>query len=247
VRIVILLSFVISCMLSAALGARLVTAGMRTRTAPEFAYGASLLLMGVGGAIRLVVHGFLGAGPEYHAWIIGAGVLRLLTLMALTWGIRAIFRPQESWSLPLTLAFWILGAAGLGVVASFPNGLAEAGMIYQLGDLANALAVGWGCAESLAYYGKMKRRLAIGLADPVTVHQFGMWGVGFTCALLASATLFVGTAALGSAITGAPAIMALVQFFLLMTAVITWVAFYPPQLLRDRFRDQATESVASLD
>jgi hypothetical protein len=239
VRIVILLSFVISCVGSAALGARLLKAGLQTRTAPELAYGASLLLMGVGGVVRLVVHGFLGAGPEYHDWMIGAGALRLLTLVALTWGIRSIFRPHEVWSLPLTLVFWALGGAGLAVVWSAPGGLAEVGMIYQLGDLANALAVAWGCAESLAYYGKMKRRLALGLADQITVYQFGMWGLGFSCALVASVALFAGTAALGGAITEAPFVMAVVQGFMLATAVVTWVAFYPPQFVRDYYRIRA--------
>jgi hypothetical protein len=198
--------------------------------------------MGVGGVVRLVVHGFLGAGPEYHGWMIAAGTMRLLTLMALTWGVRSIFRPHDAWSLPLTLGLWGVGFAGLAVVWSAPGGLAEAGPIYQLGDLANTLAVGWGCVESLAYYGKMKRRLALGLADPLTVSQFGLWGVGFTCALLSSAALFAGTAVLGSAITAAPAVMALVQGFLLLTTVATWAAFYPPQFLRDRHRTPTAAS-----
>jgi len=243
-RFVILLSFVISCGGSAVLGARLVLAGMRTRTAPELAYGASLLLMGIGGVVRLVVHGFLGAGPEYHAWMIGAAALRLLTLMALTWGIRSIFRARDAWSLPLTLALWAVGVAGLGVVVSAPGGLAEAGVRYQLGDLANALAVAWGCAESLAYYGKMKRRLLLGLADPVTVHRFGMWGLGFSGALASSLILLLGTAALGGAITDAPAVMAAVQFFLLLTTGATWFAFYPPQFLQDRIRNRAPAGTA---
>jgi len=233
VRLFILFSFVASCGLSAALGARLLAAGLRTRTAPELAYGASLLLSGLAGVVRLVVHGFLGAGPEYHAWIVFAAVLRMATLMALSWGIRSIFRAQDAWSIPLVGAFWLLGAGGLAIVWASPGGLAEAGLVYTLGDAANGLAVLWGCLESFAHYGRMKRRLALGLADPVTVQQFKTFGISFTFAVMASATLLAGTAALGSAITSAPAIMAAVQVGMLGTAICTWLAFYPPKALRD--------------
>jgi len=236
VRIVILLSFVLSCVISAVLGGRLVKAGLRTRTAPELAYGASLLLAGTGGVVRLVVHGFLGAGAEYHGWIVFAACLRLLTLMALTWGIHSIFRTQDAWSLLLVGVFWLLGAAGLGIVWSAPGGLAEAGLVYTLGDATNGLAVIWGCAESFGYHAKMKRRLVLGLADPLTVLQFQMWGIGFFFAVLASATLFAGTVTLGAAITTEPALMVAVQLFMLGTAVVTWAAFYPPEFLRARVR-----------
>jgi hypothetical protein len=235
-RFFILVTFLLSCAGSAALGARLVLAGLRTRTAPELAYGGSLLLMGIGGVVRLIVHGLLGAGPEYHAWIVGAAALRLLTLVALTYGIRAIYRPREAWATALMGGLWAVGGAGLAVVAAHPGGLAEAGQIYQLGEVVNGLAVLWGWAETSAYWGKLKRRLAVGLADRVTTQRFGIWSIGFACAFAANASLVGGTALVGGAITSAPGIMAVVQGFLLATTIVTWCAFYPPEFVRRRAR-----------
>ena len=97
-KLFLLLTFVFVCAGSAALGIRMLMAGLRTRTAPELAYGSALLLMAVGAITRLVVFGILGGGPEYHPQIVGAGLARLVTLMALTAGIHVIFHRGVAWS-----------------------------------------------------------------------------------------------------------------------------------------------------
>jgi hypothetical protein len=231
-RFVLLVTFLITCTGSVALGVRLLLAGLRTRTAPELAYGASLLLMGVGAIVRLVVFGILGGGPEYHALVIGAGVTRLLTLVTLSLGLLVIFRPGVGWARLLVLAFWGLGACGLAVVVAFPGGAPEAGALYQLGDLASALPAVWGSAESYAYHGKLRRRLALGLADPFTAQRFGMWGTSFALAALAGLVLSVYSGVIRGPITGTPAVMAVVQLCLLGTIALTWATFFPPESLR---------------
>lgn len=230
-RFFLLVTFLITCTGSVVLGARLLLAGLRTRTAPELVYGTSLLLMGVGAIIRLVVFGILGGGPEYHALVIGAGLTRLLTLVTLSLGLLVIFRPGVGWAGLLVLAFWGLGIAGLAVVVAFPGGAPEAGALYQLGDLAGALPAVWGSAESFAYFGKLRRRLTLGLADSLTAYRFGMWGTAFALAALAGLVLTVYSSVIRGPITDTPVVMAVVQLCLLGTIVLTWATFYPPELL----------------
>jgi hypothetical protein len=224
----------------------MVLAGLRTRKAPELAYGTSLLLIGLGAIVRLVVFGILGGGPEYHHLVIAAGATRLLTLMALSLGLLVIFRPGIGWARLLVLAFWGLGASGLAVVAAYPGGAPEAGAIYGLGDLASALVAVWGSVESFAYFGKMRRRLALGLADPVATGQFRMWGTSFALAALAGVILTIATAVIGGPITGTPSVMAAVQVCLLGTIALTWLAFYPPRLLREWLRNRYDAQQAAM-
>jgi hypothetical protein len=228
-QLFLLMSFLFVCVGGGLLGARLLLAGMRTRTAPELAYGSALLLMAIGAVVRVVVYGILGGGPEYHAQMIGAGVTRLVTLIALTCGIHVIFRPGVAWSKVLVAAYWLLGLSGLAVVVAYPGGIAAAGAIYSLGDLAAGLVSIWGAAESFSYWGKLRRRLALGLADPVTTAQFRMWGVSFTFATVASFIVTGATVALNAPITGFPPALVAVQICLIGMTGLTWLAFYPPQ------------------
>ena len=45
-------------------------------------------------------------------------------------------------------------------------------------------SLGWMTFEPLAYYTKLRKRLALGLADAVTTDRFRLWGVASLCALL---------------------------------------------------------------
>ena len=228
-QLFLLVSFVFVCLGSGILGIRLLRAGLRTRTAPELAYGAALLLMAIGAVVRVVVYGILGGGPEYHAQMIGAAVTRLVTLLALVCGIHVIFRPAVAWSKVVVGAFGLLGLAGLAVVVGYPGGIAEAGAIYQLGDLVAGLVALWGAAESFAYWGKLRKRLALGLTDPLTAAQFKMWGVSFTFAAAAAFIVTGASIALNAPITGFPPALVAVQVCLVGTTGLTWLAFYPPQ------------------
>ena len=228
-QLFLIVSFVFVCLGGGLLGARLLLAGRRTRTAPELAYGSALLLMAIGAVVRLVVYGILGGGPEYHAQMIAAGVTRIFTLMALCCGIHVIFRPGVAWSKVLVAAYGLLGLGGLAVVVAYPNGIAEAGPIYSLGDLVAGLVAVWGAAESFSYWGKLRKRLALGLADPVTTEQFRMWGVSFTFAAIAGFIVAGATVVLKAPITGFPPALVAVQICLVGMTGLTWLAFYPPQ------------------
>ena len=48
------------------------------------------------------------------------------------------------------------------------------------------VAMGWIAIESLRYRSLLLRRLALGLADPVLINRFGLWGSGCAAASLSS-------------------------------------------------------------
>ncbi len=239
-QLFLIMSFVFVCLGGGLLGARLLLAGMRTRTAPELAYGSALVLMAIGAVVRLVVFGILGDGPEYHAQMIGAGVTRLATLMSLACGIHVIFRPGVAWSKAVVAAFALLGLGSLAVVVAYPGGAPEAGPLYSLGDLTAGLVAVWGAAESFSYWDKLRKRLALGLADPVTTAQFRTWGTSFTFASAAGFIVAGATIVLKAPITGFPAALVAVQICLVGTTGLTWLAFSPPQRFQAWMRARHT-------
>lgn len=241
-RLFLLASFIFVCVGGGLLGIRLLLAGLRTRTAPELAYGSALVLMAVGVVMRLVIFGILGGGPEYHAPMIGAGVTRLITLMALACGIHVIFRPGVAWSKAVVTGFGLLGLCGLAVVIAYPGGIPEAGSLYSFGDFTAGGVALWGAAESFSYWGKLRKRLALGLIDPVTTAQFRLWGISFTFAVCASFIVGIASVVRNAPITDFPPALVAVQLCLVGTTGLTWLAFYPPRRFQRWLRSQHAET-----
>ncbi len=235
-KLILLLTFLVACVGSAVIGIRLVRAGLKNRQAPEFTYGLALLLSATGILLRLIVIGILGGGAEYHGWMVGAACLRLVAIVALAWGIRVIFRASDTWAWGPMIALWLGGLAGLAVVIAYPGGFDAVGIRYLLGDVMPGFAVLWGALESFSYYRKMRRRLALGLADPLLVERFRIWGVGFSTSALATALMVGGTWWYDMTVTHVPWLLLVIQISMAMTTVATWIAFYPPAWLAARIR-----------
>ena len=130
--------------------------------------------------------------------------------------------------------------ARIAVVVAYPGGAPEAGPLYSLGDLTAGLVAVWGAAESFSYWDKLRKRLALGLADPVTTAQFRMWGTSFTFASAAGFIVAGATIVLKAPITGFPAALVAVQICLVGTTGLTWLAFYPPQRFQAWMRARHT-------
>src|SRR5690606_30936279 len=98
----------------------------------------------------------------------------------------------------------------------------------------------WGAGEALVYWRRMRRRVALGLADPLVADRFLLWGIGAGAAGLGSA---IGTAV--QLVSGrAPLEQSWVTMSSslhgLVAAVALWLAFLPPAAYRRRVRARAT-------
>ena len=152
----------------------------------------------------------------------------------------SVFRPQKSWARVLTLAIALLGfasVAGCIVAVTGASNAAAAGRAIQtsaLGLVASvALSLAWNAAESFAYYAKMKRRLAIGLADAQTTHRFLLWGIASTAGVLQTVVV-AGLRASGLVII-APMPALTISLVSLVTASCWWLAFFMPRFYVDRW------------
>jgi hypothetical protein len=92
---------------------------------------------------------------------------------------RRVFRRESAaakWFSFAVMAILFCGAIGHGVTTGFDRTLtAGFATLYLCGPI---LANGWTSLESLLYYGLMRKRLKVGLVEPLEANRFLLWGSG---------------------------------------------------------------------
>ena len=99
-----------------------------------------------------------------------------LAIVVATW---QTFRPTERWPRYLiwvgaaVFAASLLGSSVVSGVWTFQDG----GLWYELGFWTRAGAYVWAAIEAGRYYGVLRQRLKLGLADPVVTDRFRLWTI----------------------------------------------------------------------
>lgn len=216
------------------LGGRLLILARRNRGLPELAMGVAFIVSGgIGFALQIAAQApELSGGSAPAAMAAGKVCVQLgVCCQALfTW---RVFRAGEAWACGLFL--FLLGAG-----VSIPVGYGLAG---QLGDpgysgvwfwleaVFQMGATGWGAVEALHYWSAMRRRQRIGLADPVLVNRFLLWGVAIGAGVVAIA---VGPLihSIGVESRATPFLIGMAGFVAVLSAFGYWLTFFPPRWYR---------------
>jgi hypothetical protein len=167
----------------AVVGVRLMRLASRTGGLPERVMGFSLFfLSAVAWPLMLVVSAPVPVpGPLLRLAVGGGGLAMALAwsgVFLFTW---RVFRPGAEWARML---------AGLGIAVELGAGLAAVARVLTVDD-ANTLrttatpavllltgaqvAYVWSASESFRYRALLRRRIPLGLADPVVADRFGLW------------------------------------------------------------------------
>ncbi len=182
-------------------GVKLMMLAHRTRALPELLLGAALLLVAGVGYPLAVAAEYAG---DHHTLLIAASSLCTSTGTALLFVFTArVFRPQSS----VAWAGVGAGAAFLAVQA-IGNVLAQAAaptlearihatLTWGAATLAlSGAAWGWAGLEALRHHALLRKRVPLGLADPVVANRmllFGlMGGAAFVCVVVDSVLLYLG-------------------------------------------------------
>jgi len=174
------ISSLLSLVAALILGIRLLRLASRTRALPEFAMGLGFLLGGFLGFLFILI-GNPAAGTGMS--VATSELLFRLGISLVGVGVSCTyifvwktFRPGSSTARGLTFAGI---ACILGSLWAIWNGTIEEALLSPLnifGEVVRMAGMVWGCTEALRYYASMKRRLALGLADPVVTNRFLLWG-----------------------------------------------------------------------
>ena len=140
-----------------------------------------------------------------------------------------------------------IAATFVWVVASV-GALREAHPSVIAANVVRGLAFPWACFESLRYWLRMRRRLALGLADPVVTNRFALWSL-WTGVLAALPIVVLAARAAAYGAVGDEraevlrAVLPIVRLTILMgvtTAfVCIWLSFFPPRAWVARLRAKA--------
>ena len=222
-------SFVV---VSLVVGLRLLLVWHRTRELPEFALGFGLFAMGgIGYPLMIVAVQGVGLSVTVREGCLALQIaLNVVGITAMAVFTRRVFRPASPAAHAavvatgvalLSLAVWQAVSPGLWAFITDRSGA------WSVSALVIVAALGWSGFESLLYFAKLRRRVRLGLADPLVTQRFGFWGFSILTAAgisLAGHVLeLVGVPTVGSLIgalvVGPPG--------LLMSAAL-WLAFFPP-------------------
>ncbi|MGH0029614.1 MAG: hypothetical protein ACQGVC_07480 [Myxococcota bacterium] len=238
-------SFVLA---SLVVGSRLVLLARRTRRVAELHIGAGLLLLAVFGYPLMVVARRAQALPDSTRSTVA--FVGALCLAVGGWWIvcfvRGVFRRE---SRAASFVVWAYAAVAGGLLAW--QSVAPGWWTWvqdQQGPWAAArwitlVPICWGGVESLRYWVRMRRRLALGLTDALVTDRFRLFGISMLAGFVANAGTVVyqvrGVDVIGTAVG------AVVVSPASIAAVALWLAFLPPAAYRRWIHDRSNRLVIS--
>lgn len=243
-----LIGFGTFLVVSLAVGVRLLALARRTRKLPELAIGLNFVLAGAVGYALLLAAESLRLLPQPQAgWASFAGVVAIsVGAAAVALFSCQVFRPNGLVAPALVAA--LVGWLCTGVVGSWVLHLRQVaeGPGGWLGRWAPNLgllaAYAWSSFEPLRFHALMRRRLRVGIGDPLVANRLLLWGVG-TAAIAAVTLIHLAAQALGHYELPS-SLVSVVSVLVLIAAVAEWLAFFPPQAYRRRFEQVAATAGA---
>jgi hypothetical protein len=233
------------CLFCLVIGVRLLLLSRRTGGVPERLLGLALgATGGFGYGILIFVslaHRANGGAPSTLLTALGlvGKAIHDLGVLAMLGFILTVFRPNERWARALAGAMAVVllvGYVGNAVTGGFTQSRPQ-GFWYWLGFAVIGTYPMWNAAESFRYHGLMRRRGALGLADPLVVNRFLLWGIGALFSVAAIWTISL-PAMIGLSLEDqlriAPLAMSITGVFGIGAISSYWLTFFPPAWYRAR-------------
>jgi len=224
------------------LSLRLFRLAARTRRLPELLVGAYFVVVPFAISLAIRVERFdPGDAAAVRATSNALFTLGGVALLLFAW---CVFRRDAFWAKALALA----GSAGLAAVwvAGFPAGAYQDGSSYFL-LLPAYVSYFWVFFESLRYYGLLRRRQRLGLADPVLTNRFLLFAIwtGSVAVITVLGMVSAGVQlAHGSTPEGAglanPLVLGLTRLLAVPIALSIWLTFLAPSRYHAWLRGSAT-------
>ncbi len=221
------------------LGLRLLAVWRRTRQAPELYFAAAFLCGSLGSAGAQIGQRFFWTEPGALSTGMNGvcfAVLQLGTIMLFVamWRIFGEGRRAVAWTALAGSALAVTALVIRALDGDFRGaGLETRGMAVHL--VARGGCFAWATWLTFAYCLKLRRRLALGLADPVVARQIGLWGSTATAMVLLSTTVAVSVFGYHRNPLELPLATGILVACVLVGSACMWCAFFPPAALRRRW------------
>lgn len=224
---------------SLVLGVRLLALARRTRQLPELAIGLNFALAGAVGYSLLLAAESLRLFPDRFAGLASFAGVTCISVGAAAIGLfsQRVFRPGSAAARALLAALtsWLaLGVYGSWVLHVEQTATGAGAWLGRWApNLGMLAAYAWSSGEPLRYWKLMRRRATVGFGDPLVANRLLLWGAG-TLAVSTVTALHL-LAQLAGHYELPPALVPLASLLVLATAILEWLAFFPPRAYRVRF------------
>jgi hypothetical protein len=229
----------------AVVGIRLLGLGLPGRRLPELALAATYLLFGaIGYPLGAAARAWAAEGvPHAGAWLAAALAIQNFGIAGVYFFVGRVFRPDGNGTPLAACGALILGVSWVGHAfdPGFEGALSR-GLWYYLGLGTRGAAFVWGAAEAFSYWALLRRRVAIGLADPVVANRMWLWGTSSAWIALAFAFFTAGTLSSGG-VNATPIVLSLSGCGIAAAAAMM-LAFFPPERYRRWLIAAAAERAA---
>ena len=217
-------------------GVRLFRLSQRTGHVPEALIAASFLLWTLCYAIWDIPYAFVESEelvPPFYSY---ASLFALASGNALfAFFICAVFRRDSRWARWLAIAIAVslfAGLAGTAWVGDWEGTDPLANPWYWLDGFGAYAPCIWMGAEGFAHYSRARRRLKLGLCEPMACNRFLLWGLAGS--LWAILEAIVTASDLVYAYTGqwSESLGFGIALFEIVPMLIVSLAFFPPDFYR---------------
>jgi hypothetical protein len=208
----------------------------RTRKLPELLLAVALLCIGflayaAGTAGKLLVDGSEQLRSNLTVLGLGIECIGHMSLVLFSW---RVFHRESRWAAvwALALCLFIAGALVGEVVSGqhlrYSDMQPISGPFLPLALAARATAPAWMAIECFRFHAKLRRRLAIGLAEPLVVQRVLLWGIGIGASAIAYAGTVLHRLVYGTGLRAHDWALSSVSLLATVTAVCLGLAFFPP-------------------
>jgi len=226
------LGMVATCVIAIYVGARTLWIWRRTRMIQELCIGTNVLAIAAGGLVLTLLHALSGehAGVPPMSWY-ALGLFGLVVhVAALYAGTWKIFRPQQRWPLFVVASATGLAAVWMGwalVVAGTTDGVTARSLLLLS---LRGVGLAWAGYECFRYSAMLRRRVAVGLGDPLIAHRIWLWGVSAVAGLTAISMDIASWTVAGQPLAATPGGLHLTSSLGLISVGAIGLAFFPPAL-----------------
>jgi hypothetical protein len=237
-----LIAYVLVIGINLVVGARVLWIGKRNGTVPEKLLGAAFVFDGIEWLLWVLAIYTPAAGTDLGvAFVFLCRVFisgKNICLLAFTY---TVFRPQSLTARNAVWVFSIIQVLGLVVGAALGDwqGQQSDRIWLWLETGAQQIVRPWAFVESLVFYTRMRRRQAVGVADPVVTNRFLLWaGYGLTSSITAFFWFFASLVVADG--SGYPFIFDAIMIGLtVLSCICIALAFFPPQSYKNWIAERA--------
>lgn len=252
-RILGILSLCALGLTATAVAARLIWLWRRTRQVPELLMGLGLLSMG---ALGLPISA-VGRLPGMVRTELGDGLFALGIAVVSVGGVlifaftRQVFHPAARWArMAVTHAVLVHAVVAVGLIRASSRGTTLPEILTHTRPWACALvgvlslAFAWAAVAAFRYFAMQRRKLALGLADPVVTNRFLLWGLANGAISLLCATLILCLMA-KMVILRDPLPLTIIGAVGVPASAAWYLTFFPPARYVESIRRRAAAASAA--